>query len=136
LTLGTRSGIRQRETVLIADDEPSLRLLVRSSIESPLYQVLEASDGDEAWQLIKTKKPAVVLLDITMSGRSGLEVLTAIRADSELRGTQVIILSGKHDQRDIDAGLLAGADFYLTKPFSPGDLLARVTEAIEHQVTW
>jgi DNA-binding response OmpR family regulator len=136
LTLGTRSGIRQRETVLIADDEPGLRLLVRSAIESPLYQVVEASDGDEAWNLIKTNKPAVVVLDIKMSGRSGLDLLTSIRADSGLRGTQVIILSGKHDQRDIDAGLLAGADFYVTKPFSPADLLARVTEAIEHQVTW
>lgn len=136
MTLGTRSGIRQRETVLIADDEPGLRLLIRSAIESPLYQVVEASDGDEAWNLIKTNKPAVVVLDIKMSGRSGLDLLTAIRADSGLRDTQVIILSGKHDQRDIDAGLLAGADFYVTKPFSPADLLARVTEAIEHQVTW
>ncbi len=122
--------------MLIADDEAGLRLLVRAAIESPLYQVLEASDGDEAWKLIKTRKPAVVLLDINMSGRSGLEVLTAIRADSGLRGTQVIILSGKDDQCDIDAGLLAGADFYMSKPFSPGDLLARVAEAIEHQVTW
>jgi DNA-binding response OmpR family regulator len=136
LTLGTRSGIRQREIVLIADDEPALRLLIRAAIESPLYQVVEASDGDEAWSLIKSRKPAVVVLDIKMSGRPGLEVLASIRADSELRGTQVIILSGKHDQRDIDAGLLAGADFYVTKPFSPADLLARVTEAIEHQVTW
>lgn len=122
--------------MLVADDEPALRLLVRAAIESPLYQVLEASDGDEAWRLIKSRKPAVVVLDVNMSGRPGLEVLTSIRADGELRGTQVIILSGKHDQRDIDAGLLAGADFYVTKPFSPADLLARVTEAIEHQVTW
>ncbi len=136
MTLGTRSGIRQRETVLIADDEPALRLLVRAVIESPLYQVLEASDGDEAWSLIKARKPAVVLLDINMPGRPGLQVLTSIRADSELRGTQVIILSGKRGQGDIDAGLLAGADFYVTKPFSPGDLLARVMEAIEHPVTW
>ncbi|HUY74053.1 MAG TPA: response regulator [Candidatus Dormibacteraeota bacterium] len=136
MTLGTRSGIRQREIVLIADDEPGLRLLVRSAIESPLYQVVEASDGDEAWNLIKSKRPAVVLLDITMSGRSGLEVLSAIRADTSLRGTQVIILSGGRDQRDIDAGLLAGADVYVTKPFAPADLLARVTEAIEHRVTW
>lgn len=136
MTLGTRSGIRKRETVLIADDEPGLRLLVHSAIESPLYQVVEASDGVEAWNLIKAKKPAVVLLDINMSGRSGLDVLTAIRADSELRGMQVIILTGSQDQRDIDAGLLAGADFYLTKPFSPTDLLARVAAAIEHQVTW
>ena len=136
MTLGTRSGIRQRDTVLIADDVPGLRLLVHSAIESPLYQVVEASDGDEAWELIKAMKPAVVLLDIEMPGRSGLDVLTAIRADSALRGTQVILLSGKRDQRDIDAGLLAGADFYVTKPFSPAAMLARVMEALEHQLAW
>lgn len=136
LTLGTRSGIRQRETVLIVDEEPGLRLLVRSAIDSPLYQVVEASHGDEAWNLIKARRPAVVVLDIAMSGPTGLEVLAAIRGDSTLRGTQVIILSARADQHDIDAGLLAGADFYMTKPFSPTDLLARVTEAIEHRVDW
>lgn len=136
MTLGTRSGIRQRDIVLIADDEPGLRLLVRSAIDSPVYQVIEASDGDEAWAMIRAKKPAVVVLDINIPGRSGLDLLTAIRAESGLRGTQVIMLSGKSSQPDIDAGLLAGADFYLSKPFSPGDLLARVTEAIERQVSW
>jgi len=136
LTLGTRSGIHQRAIVLVADDEPALRLMVRAAIESPLYQVVEVSGVDEAWSVIKAKRPAVVLLDIGMSGRSGLEVLAAIRAESTLRGTQVIILSGRTSQLDIDAGLLAGADFYVTKPFSPADLLARVTEAIEHQVNW
>lgn len=98
--------------------------------------MVEASDGDEAWNLIQAKRPAVVVLDMAMSGPSGLEVLAAIRGDSALRGTQVIILSGRASQRDIDAGLLAGADFYMIKPFSPTDLLARVTEAIEHRDCW
>ncbi|HSP09656.1 MAG TPA: response regulator [Candidatus Dormibacteraeota bacterium] len=136
MTLGTRSGIHQREIVLVADDDSGTRLLVRSAIDSPLYEVVEASDGHEAWIVIKARRPVVVLLDVAMSGRTGLDLLAAIRADGALRGTQVIILSGKADQRAVDAGLLAGADFYVTKPFSPTDLRDRVTEAIDHQVNW
>jgi DNA-binding response OmpR family regulator len=134
MSLITRSGIRKRQTVLIVDDEPNLRALVHNTIESPYYQVIEARDGDEAWTLIKERKPALVLLDIKMPGRSGLEVLTSIRGDADLRGTQVMILTASDDQAHIDAGILAGADFYLTKPFSPADLLARVSEAIGQRV--
>jgi CheY-like chemotaxis protein len=75
-----------------------------------------------------------VLLDVRMPRRSGIEVLKAIRADPELRGTQVMLLTASGRQSDIDAGILAGADFYLTKPFSPADLLARVSEAIGQRV--
>lgn len=134
LSLITRSGIRKRQTVLIADDDPNLRALVRNSIESPYYMVIEACDGDEAWTLIKERKPTLVLLDLKMPRRSGLEVLAAIRADPELRGTQVMVLTASARQADIEAGVLAGADFYLTKPFSPVDLLARVSEAIGRRV--
>jgi DNA-binding response OmpR family regulator len=134
LSLITRSGIRKRQTILIVDDEPSIRALVHSSIESPYYQVIEACDGEEAWTLIKERKPALVLLDIRMPHRSGFEVLSAIRADPELRGTQVMMLTSSSEQKDIDAGIIAGADFYLTKPFSPADLLERVSEAIGRRV--
>jgi DNA-binding response OmpR family regulator len=134
LSLITRSGIRKRQTVLIADDEPNLRVLVHKTIESPMYQVIEACDGEEAWILIKERRPALVLLDMKMPRRSGLEVLTAIRADPGLRGTQVMVLTASDQQADIDAGILAGADYYLTKPFSPADLLARVSEAIGQRV--
>lgn len=134
MSLITRSGIRKRQTVLIVDDEPNLRVLVHNTIESPAYQVIEARDGDEAWALIKERKPALVVLDIKMPRRSGFEVLTAIRADPELRGTQVMVLTASDQPSDIDAGILAGADYYLTKPFSPADLLARVSEAIVQRV--
>jgi DNA-binding response OmpR family regulator len=134
LSLTTRSGIRKRQTVLIADDEADLRVLVHTTIESPYYQVIEARDGDEAWTLIKERKPALVLLDINMPRRSGFDILTSIRADPELRGMQVMMLTSSHDQADVDSGIRAGADFYLTKPFSPADLLARVSEAIAERV--
>ncbi len=110
-------------TVLIADDEPSLRLLVFTTIESDDYVVVEAEDGDEAWRLLKQHRPTLALLDVSMPGRTGLELTRAIRADPDLAGTRVVLLTAKAQQADIEAGIAAGADMYLTKPFSPLELL-------------
>jgi CheY-like chemotaxis protein len=117
-------------TVLIADDEPSMRLLVHATIESDDYKVLEAADGDEAWTLISQFKPSLVLLDVQMPGRTGLEILGMIKSDPALASTRVILLTAKALVADVEAGMTAGADFYLTKPFSPLDLLTRVEEAL------
>jgi CheY-like chemotaxis protein len=118
-------------TVLIADDEPSLRLLVNATIASDEYEVVEAMDGDEAWTLIRRHHPRVVLLDVQMPGRTGLELTRAIREDPELSKTCVILLTSKAQQADVQAGLDAGADRYLTKPFSPLELLRVVEHALE-----
>ncbi len=118
-------------TVLIADDEPSLRLLVNATIASDEYDVVEAVDGDEAWGLIRQHRPSVVLLDVQMPGRTGLDLTRAIREDPELARTCVILLTSKAQQADIQAGLAAGADRYLTKPFSPLELLRVVEQAVE-----
>ena len=117
-------------TVLIADDEPSMRLLVHTTIESDDYQIVEACDGDEAWAMIEQYTPSLVILDIQMPGKNGLEVLGLIRSDPALKATRVIVLTAKALADDVTAGLAIGADFYLTKPFSPLDLLARVDEAL------
>jgi len=130
LTLNTPQAIRTNATVLIADDEASMRLLVRATIESDQYEVLEAGDGEEAWKLIREHKPSVVLLDVQMPGRTGLEVLALIRSDPSLSATRVIMLTAKALKADMEVGLTAGADLYLTKPFSPLDLLTRVDEAL------
>ena len=122
---------RHLRTVVIADDEPSMRLLVHATIDSDDYYVVEAADGDEAWALIQQYKPSLVLLDIQMPGLSGLEVLEFIKADARLKSTRVILLTAKAHEADIEAGLVAGAEFYLTKPFSPLDLLTRVEEALQ-----
>ncbi len=117
-------------TVLIADDEPSLRLLVSATIASDEYEVVEAVDGDEAWGLIRLHRPNVVLLDVQMPGRTGLDLTRAIRDDPDLASTSVILLTSKAQQADIEAGLAAGADRYLTKPFSPLELLRVVEQAV------
>ena len=122
-------------TILIADDEPSLRLLVSATIASDEYEVVEAVDGDEAWQLIREHRPNVVLLDVQMPGRTGLDLARAIRAEPDLVRTCVILLTSKAQPADIEAGLAAGADRYLTKPFSPLELLRVVEQATATTVT-
>ena len=126
----TPTAIPTLATVLIADDEPSMRMLVHATIESEDYKVLEAADGDEAWALIQKFKPLLVLLDVQMPGRTGLEILGMIKSDPSLSTTRVILLTAKALVADVEAGMTAGADFYLTKPFSPLDLLTRVEEAL------
>jgi len=116
--------------VIIADDEPSVRLLVQATIGADDYNVVEACDGDEAWALIQEHRPSLVLLDVRMPGRTGLDILRDIRSDPSLVGTKVILLTASARESDVATGLVAGADFYLTKPFSPRDLLSRLDEAL------
>jgi CheY-like chemotaxis protein len=127
----TPTQLQVLRTVVIADDESSMRLLVHATIESDDYRVVEASDGTEAWALVQKLRPSLVLLDVQMPGQSGLEVLKLIKDDPSLASTRVILLTAKAQESDIESGLIAGADFYLTKPFSPLDLLTRVEEALE-----
>jgi CheY-like chemotaxis protein len=123
------AGIRR--TVIVADNEPSLRLLVHTTIGTDDYNVIEACNGDEAWSLIQEHRPSLVILDVRMPGRTGLDILHAIKSDPNLTGTRVILLTASAQESDVRAGLVAGADSYLTKPFSPVDLLSRLDEALE-----
>jgi CheY-like chemotaxis protein len=127
----TPTALLAMRVVLIADDEPSMRLLVHATIESDDYTVIEAVDGAEAWAMIQQHKPSLVLLDVQMPGQTGLDVLRLVKADPDLIGTRVILLTSKAQESDVEKGLIAGADFYLTKPFSPLDLLTRVDEALQ-----
>src|SRR5919204_346562 len=86
-------------TVLICDDEPSLRELIRVSLDGP-YQFLEADDGEQSLELARQARPDVVILDMMMPRRSGLEVLTAMRNDKDLAETRVIVLTAQPAARD------------------------------------
>jgi CheY-like chemotaxis protein len=119
------------KTVLIADDEASLRLLVSATLEWEECTVLEAADGEEAWQIIQAQRPTLAILDVTMPGRSGIELAQSIKSDPDLRSTKVVLLTAKAQPHDIQAGMDAGADLYLTKPFSPLELLSVVEQALE-----
>jgi len=114
-------------TVLIADDEASLRLLVSATLAASGWDLIQASNGDDAWTLLAENKPEVAVLDVNMPGRNGLDLVHLIRAEPDLARMRVILLSGLDDPDEVSAGRKAGADLYLTKPFSPVTLLHAVT---------
>ncbi len=113
--------------VLIVDDEQHIRLLIEQTLEELLDEDVElytAADGDEAIAAIAAQHPDLVFLDVMMPGRSGLDVCRAVRADPELAGAHIVLLTAKGQAQDRDEGLAAGADEFLTKPFDPDALLA------------
>jgi two-component system, OmpR family, alkaline phosphatase synthesis response regulator PhoP len=120
-------------TVLIVDDEQHIRLLIEQTLEDledDGVEILTASDGDEAMDVVANHRPDLVFLDVTMPKRSGFEVARAIKSDPRLAETTVIMLTAKGQADDRERGLAAGVDQYLTKPFDPDDLLRRARQAL------
>ena len=115
-------------TVLIADDDATMRMLIGAAISEGDYVVVEAEDGDEAWDVIRKHRPTVALLDVQMGGQTGLEVTRRIRSSPELADMAVVLVSAKTQDSDVQAGYDAGADQYVKKPFSPNQLAATVRE--------
>lgn len=116
--------------LLIADDEAALRSLVRTTLESDQYEILEAGSGDEALAVVRRERPQLVLLDVQMPGVSGFAVCRAIKDDPATRDTIVVMLTSRTQAEDYAAGREAGADEYLTKPFSPLRLLRLVEQML------
>ena len=112
--------------VLIADDEPNILISLEFLMKREGHQVLLARDGLEALALIRSERPALVLLDVMMPGKSGIEVCQAVRADEALAGTLILMLTAKGRDTDVAKGLGVGADGYVTKPFSTRELAQRV----------
>jgi CheY-like chemotaxis protein len=114
-------------TVLICDDEPSLRELIRVSLDGP-YAFAEANDGEESLELVRRLRPDVVILDMMMPRRSGLEVLTEMRRDAELAELPVIVLTAQPATRE--EALRTGASLVIVKPFEPDEITAAVEEVL------
>jgi CheY-like chemotaxis protein len=114
-------------TVLICDDEPSLRELIRISLDGG-YEFVEADDGIQCLDALRRVHPDVVVLDVLMPRRGGLEVLSDIRADESLAETKVVVLTAQPTARD-DA-LRGGADMVIEKPFTPDDITAAVEKVL------
>jgi DNA-binding response OmpR family regulator len=119
------------ELVLVADDDEDILLLVTTRLRRDGFEVVSASSGDAALALARERRPAIAVLDIGMPGLDGLEVLEQIRADDELRGTLVLLLTAKAQESDVRRGYEAGADAYVRKPFSPAELSKRVRELLD-----
>jgi len=110
-------------TVLVVDDEPTIREIVAGYLERDGYRTLEAADGNRARELLERDPPDLVVLDVMLPGADGLELCRWIRSRSRL---PVIMLTARGEESDRILGLELGADDYVTKPFSPRELAARV----------
>ncbi len=123
------------KTILIADDEPDIRLLLQTTLEDPACRILEASDGESALQLIRQERPDVVILDRMMPRLNGLEVAAASLADPATRHIPLILLTALDRPAARDGEHMPEVFAYLVKPFSPLQLLATVRQALDRTET-
>lgn len=125
--------MNRKGCILVADDDPQLRKLVQRNLELAGYKVVVAADGEAALNLAQSEKPDLIVLDILMPGLDGTEVCRRVR---EFTTAPIIMLTALDDQKDKVAGLDAGADDYLTKPFGSEELLARVRAQLRRARTY
>jgi len=122
-------------TVLIVDDEPDIREILRFALESAKYRTVEAGHAEEARKCILSEAPDLILLDWMLPGRSGLELAQQLKKNQKTRSIPIIMVSAKGDESDRIKGLDAGeVDDYITKPFSPRELVSRVRAVLRRSL--
>ncbi len=114
------------DKVMIVDDETNIRQLVKFNLEREGYAAVEAEDGPACLAMVAKEKPDLIILDIMLPGKDGLEVCRALKSRPATAGIAIIMLTAKAEEIDTVLGLEMGADDYVTKPFSPRELTARV----------
>ena len=119
--------------VLIVDDEPNIVISLEFLMEREGFEVAVARDGSEALERIRSGRPDLVVLDVMMPKLNGFEVCQAVRADPELAGTLIVMLTAKGREAEMNKGLALGADAYIAKPFSTRDLVTRVKSLLEER---
>ena len=117
--------------IVVADDDVDVRMLVALKLRHSGYDVVDVGDGAAAVEACRNEKPDLVVLDLMMPVMSGLEACRAIKAEPKLADVPVVLLTARAQNTDVDAGLAVGADAYVTKPFSPKELAARVESLLE-----
>ncbi|MDP2628006.1 MAG: response regulator [Candidatus Rokubacteria bacterium] len=123
-------------TILVADDEPPILELIRFTLEDDRVRVVEARDGLEALRLAQAVRPELCFLDVQMPELDGLAVCRLLRQDPALAGSRIVMLTAASQEADRVRGLAAGADGYLTKPFSPLALFSLVRSLLPEAVSW
>lgn len=111
------------KTILLAEDEPNLRLLVTSTLEDPKYELVSCADGLEALARARDSHPDLLILDWMMPGLTGIDVVRTLRAESGFETVPVVLLTARSQEHDRAEARKAGVTHYLTKPFSPLELL-------------
>jgi two-component system, OmpR family, alkaline phosphatase synthesis response regulator PhoP len=112
--------------ILIADDEPDILEIIQFNLEAEGYEVVTAKNGDEAIEMAKRHRPQLIMLDVMMPGKNGIEVCKILRLQPDFKSTLIIFLSALSDEGTEVRGLETGADDYLTKPISPKILASKV----------
>ena len=128
--------LRDMPTILVVDDEPSIRELVRFTLEDERVAIVEASDGVEALEKARAARPELILLDVHMPRLDGIEACRRLRTDATQSGARIVLLTAAGQEADRARGLAAGADDYLTKPFSPLALFALVRALVPETTLW
>lgn len=118
------------QTILVVDDEPYILRSLSFVLERQGYQVVTAADGADALAKIQQLRPNLVFLDIMLPRKSGYEVCAEVKNDPQLAATHVVMLSAKGQQVDRERGMLGGADEYMTKPFSPREIVNYVQRIV------
>lgn len=114
------------QKILIVEDEPDIRKLVQYNLAQERFRVTEAEDGEQALKIVQRDKPHLVVLDLMLPGLSGIELCRILRDRTDTANLPILMLTAKAGETDRVLGLEMGADDYLTKPFSPRELVARV----------
>jgi DNA-binding response OmpR family regulator len=122
---------QQPVAVLVADDDADIRELVAFKLEQAGFDVTSVADGAAALDAIRANPPRLAVLDVMMPGLSGIDVLRQVRADESLGAVRIILLTARSRDLDVDAGFASGADDYVVKPFSPKELVHRVTALLQ-----
>lgn len=122
-----------KEKILIVDDEQDLVKLIRYHLEKEGYKITAAYNGEDALFLARKERPELIILDLMLPGIDGLEVCKRLKTSQELASIAIVMLTAKGEKEDITVGLRLGADDYVTKPFSPKELIARI-EAVFRRI--
>ena len=112
--------------VLVADDDADIRDLVAFKLEQAGFEVVAVEDGHSALEQARDRHPTLAVLDVSMPGLSGIDVCRMLRADPATAGMLIIMLTARVQEQDVEGGFSAGADDYVTKPFSPRELVSRI----------
>jgi two-component system, OmpR family, phosphate regulon response regulator PhoB len=112
--------------VLVADDDADIRDLVAFKLEQAGFDVIAVEDGQTALEQARSRQPTLAVLDVSMPGLSGIDVCRMLRADPATNGILIIMLTARVQEQDVEGGFSAGADDYVTKPFSPRELVSRI----------
>ena len=112
--------------VLVADDDADIRDLVAFKLEQAGHEVIAVGDGQAALEQARSRHPGLAVLDVSMPGLSGIDVCRMLRADPATAGMVIIMLTARVQEQDVEGGFSAGADDYVTKPFSPRELVSRI----------